>query len=167
MKIQKYLDDKIFVHRSLLELGRKKFAKVSQLCIERLEKYENNYAALYILSLCAYYQRDMDRTYHYYVQLLTHHKVKAKVQKWFIKNLIAFQLYNKNLNNLVRERCIELLHLTSNRTIQIELLKYLCLSLYRLERYNEVLRVCTELKAKGFNDKHVRDIEATARRLLE
>ena len=153
MILIKYLSDRLFINKNVLMLSRKKYDFVELSCQERLKKYPPHYASLYILALCGYYKKNLEISYDYYKQLTTYHKVKNNIHKWFIKNLIVFQLHNRNLNDLALNRCYDLLPIVKNNKIEIELLKYICVALFRLKQFDKVLKTCKELKIRGFKDK--------------
>jgi len=162
----KKLKDMSFINRNITALARKRYEETEKAAHDRLKEYPDNYGALYILALTAYYKKNLDLSYSYFMKLLKYHKLDRKSQKWFIRQLLSYPLYKQKQNEIVKDRCKELIPLIQSKKIKIEIFKHLCVALHGLNQAQETLEVCLELRHMGFVDKDLEQIEKIAKRAL-
>jgi hypothetical protein len=166
MNLIRLLHHKLFLFINMMELSRKRYLIVASNCQEELRNYPHDYSALYIFALCEYYKKNIDSSYNYFKELVENHRVKNNILKWFLKNIIAYQLYYKKQNELTKERCIELLKYIKNRTIEIEVLKLLCVAYVQLNDNKGVLETCKELRNRKYIDDTLKNFEEKAKSAL-
>jgi len=162
MKLFEYLKSSNFGGVAMQNLRDRKYDDVEKMSRERLEQRPDDFLAVYMLALVAYYRDQLEISYQFYKRLCQLHKVKKKIQQWFVKNLVARRVYSEREYQSGQRWCAELVSLTAFREIRVELLKYRCVCLDKLERYTEVVEVCRSLRDAGFEDKHVLEFEHRA-----
>ena len=161
-----WFGDKVFINKSILLMSQRKYKKVEMDCNNRLEKYPENFGALYSMALNNYYEKNINNCFTLYLRLLSNYKVRFKIQKWFIQKLIEYQLYKKRSFDLVIERCTSLLEVTKKRRIKILLLKYACVANYEIKNYKEVINLCKELERRNFKDEHTKRIKSESEKKM-
>jgi len=147
-----YVKSITFAGRAMHDLKDRKYDQVARQSKAFLEKHPNNLQPLYMLALVAYYRDDFETCMTYYKRMLEHTRVPRQQQYWFSTQIPSPTIYKQHRYEIVEGWCRELLPLTTARKAIIELLKYQCVSLYMLGRYQRVIEVCQTLRDGGFID---------------
>jgi hypothetical protein len=158
--------DGIFIDRCIYWLARSRFDFVQQLSMDRLQRYPDNYGALYILALCAYYRKDRAECFDNYAVLASKYRLRRADHRWFIKATIAFILYKGKNYSAAAAMCDRLLPHVAQRSPRLVVLKYCCYARHMLGDHKGVLAASAELRQLGFIDGSLIRFEQSARNAL-
>lgn len=164
LRMTRYIEAIRFEARAMHQLELGELERTEGECLERLRDHPNDFHALYILTQIEFRKGEFEEAFDHFKCMLKYNKVPSKVEHWFVTQVVGQAVFKRSNYHDAEGWCAELLPQIRSGKSKVELLKYRCVCLDKLERFDELVDACASLRKYGFVDEYLLTYEKKARK---